>query len=296
MKKIKTDALPILRSEILKKKFVGQLSLIFLTFLWGTTFSFIKVVVNEIGFAYYVALRYGLATFLLFFVALFNKKENIGEQLKPGFILGILYFFGISLQGLGMEYTSASSAAFITGLSVVIVYVIEVISGREKPSAKLAIAIALSVLGLYFLSFSGFTVPNLGDLIVLAGAFFWALQIIATGKYSRNSNLFYLLMFESFFTAISATLFFPFVKMPSVNSILGVLLPLAYLSFFCTIIANALQLYGQRLVSNTEAAIIYLLEPVIAALFSHITIGEQLGINQIVGAVAIILAMAISSI
>jgi drug/metabolite transporter (DMT)-like permease len=233
---------------------------------------------------------------LLILVALFNKRENIGEQLKPGFILGILYFFGISLQGLGMEYTTASNAAFITGLSVVIVYVIEVVSGREKPSVKLAVAIVLSILGLYFLSFSGFEVPNLGDLIVLAGAFFWALQIIATGKYSRNSSLFYLLLFESFFTAISATLIFPFVRVPSISSILEVLLPLIYLSFFCTIIANALQLYGQRLVSNTEAAIIYLLEPVIATLFSHITIGEQLEINQIVGAIAIILAMAVSSI
>lgn len=284
----------------MKKKIIGQLLLVILTFLWGTTFSFIKIVVNTIGFAYYVALRYGLATFLLVFLVFFNKKEsakeNVMKELRPGFILGILYFFGISLQGLGMEYTSASNAAFVTGLSVVIVYGIEVASGKEKPSVKLAIAIALSIFGLYFLSFSSLAVPNFGDLIVLAGAFFWALQIIAVGKYSRNSNLFHLLTFESFFTAVSATLLFPFVTTPSVNNILEVLLPLIYLSFFCTIIANALQLYGQRLVSNTEAAIIYLLEPVIATLFSHIVIGEQLRINQIVGAIAIMLAMVISSI
>ncbi|MBO3802003.1 MAG: DMT family transporter [Thermoproteota archaeon] len=280
----------------MNKKVVGQLSLVALTFLWGTTFSFIKIVVRTIGFVYYVALRYGLATFLLTLIAFFNKKENLISQLKPGFILGILYFFGISLQGLGMEYTTASNAAFITGLSVVIVYAIEVFLRREKLSFKLALAVALSVFGLYFLSFSNFMMLNFGDIIVLAGAFFWALQIIAVGRYSRNSNIFYLLTFESFFTAISATLLFPLVEVPSIDSLIKVVFPLVYLSFFCTIIANALQLFGQKFVSNTEAAIIYLFEPVTAMLFSYITIGEQIGTNQIIGAISIMLAMAISSI
>lgn len=278
----------------MKEKIKGQLSLVLLTFLWGTTFSFIKEVVNKVGFVYYVALRYGLVTFLLAFIALFNRKEKATEQLKPGLVLGILYFFGISLQGLGMEYTNASNAAFITGLSVVMVYAIEVFLGKEKPSTKLAIATVLSVVGIYFLSFNGLTSVNVGDVIVLIGAFFWAFQIVAMGKFSRNSDLFYLLLFESFFTAISAFLLLPLVKVPPISNIVDVLLPLVYLSILCTAIANALQIYGQRFVSSTEAAIIYLLEPVVATLFAHLTMGEQLETNQIIGAISIMIAMAVA--
>ncbi len=274
---------------------VGWLALIVLTLVWGTTFPFIKIAVNSIGFAWYVALRFSLASLILAPIAVLKKRRELLDSVKYGAVLGILFFGGITLQGLGMEYTAASNAGFITGLSVVMVYAIEVLLGREKPSIRLSTAVLLSVAGLYLLSASDTIHFNIGDLIVLAGAVFWALQVIAVGTYSRQASLIPLLFYEGFFTALGGlTLAVP-TGIPAASSLMAAAYAIAYLAVFCTIVANTLQLYGQRFVKNVDAALIYLLEPVFAALFSHLILGEEMGLRRLAGAAAIVGAMAVSS-
>jgi len=280
----------------MKSKFVGQAILILLTFIWGTTFPVMKIIVENIGFAYYVFLRFSIASIILApYIFLRYKAKILFKDMFPGIVLGILFLGGISFQGLGIEYTSASNAAFITGLSVVFVYLIEVAIGREKVSIQLLLAIILSIIGLYLLSFKDMFTPCIGDLIVLIGSFFWAFQIISVGRYSKKFDLSRLLFFEISSTALGSILLLSFIKMPSLNNILDMIPYILYLSIFCTIFTNMLQLYGQKLVSNVEAAIIYLMEPVFAYMLSFIMLGEQLSIRQFFGAFFIMLAMILSS-
>jgi len=280
----------------MKSKFVGQAILILLTFIWGTTFPVMKIIVENIGFAYYVFLRFSIASIILApYIFLRYKAKILFKDMFPGIVLGILFLGGISFQGLGIEYTSASNAAFITGLSVVFVYLIEVAIGREKVSIQLLLAIILSIIGLYLLSFKDMFTPCIGDLIVLIGSFFWAFQIISVGRYSKKFDLSRLLFFEISSTALGSILLLSFIKMPSLNNILDMIPYILYLSIFCTIFTNMLQLYGQKLVSNVEAAIIYLMEPVFAYILSFIMLGEQLSIRQFFGAFFIMLAMILSS-
>ncbi|RLF00330.1 MAG: hypothetical protein DRJ57_01075 [Thermoprotei archaeon] len=274
---------------------VGVASLVALTLVWGTTFPAIKAVVSSIGFAYYVALRFGLATLLLMPVAA-RRAHELRRYLRPGAALGLLYFSGITLQGLGMEFTTASNAAFVTGLSVVMVYVIEVLLGAEKPSLELTGAVALATLGMYLLSLSGFPLQlAVGDLIVLVGALFWALQIIAVDRLSSGS-LTTLLLMECGITAAAASTLSPLTGPLPLAELRAALPHLLYLALVCTPIANALQLYGQRWVRSVDAALIYLLEPVFAALFSFIFLGEMMTPRQAVGALLILTAMAVSSL
>ncbi|RLE70424.1 MAG: EamA/RhaT family transporter [Thermoprotei archaeon] len=280
----------------MKSKFVGQAILILLTFIWGTTFPVMKIIVENIGFAYYVFLRFSIASIILApYIFLRYKAKILFKDMFPGIVLGILFLGGISFQGLGIEYTSASNAAFITGLSVVFVYLIEVAIGGEKVSIQLLLAIILSIIGLYLLSFKDMFTPCIGDLIVLIGSFFWAFQIISVGRYSKKFDLSRLLFFEISSTALGSILLLSFIKMPSLNNILDMIPYILYLSIFCTIFTNMLQLYGQKLVSNVEAAIIYLMEPVFAYMLSFIMLGEQLSIRQFFGAFFIMLAMILSS-
>lgn len=280
----------------MKSKFVGQAILILLTFIWGTTFPVMKIIVENIGFAYYVFLRFSIASIILApYIFLRYKAKILFKDMFPGIVLGILFLGGISFQGLGIEYTSASNAAFITGLSVVFVYLIEVAIGGEKVSIQLLLAVILSIIGLYLLSFKDMFTPCIGDLIVLIGSFFWAFQIISVGRYSKKFDLSRLLFFEISSTALGSILLLSFIKMPSLNNILDMIPYILYLSIFCTIFTNMLQLYGQKLVSNVKAAIIYLMEPVFAYMLSFIMLGEQLSIRQFFGAFFIMLAMILSS-
>jgi len=273
----------------------GLLALVALTAIWGTTFPAIKVVVGSIGFLYYVAIRFSLAALLLAPLAA-ARRAAVRRHLAPGLLLGLLYFAGISLQGWGMEYTRASNAAFVTGLSVVFVYALEATLGRAPLSPRLALAVALAVAGLYLMSFSGteFRVM-VGDAIVLCGAVFWALQIVAVDRVA-SGDLPSLLFLECLTTALLAAAATPLTGPPSGAALASSLPPLLYLATVCTAGANALQLYGQRYVGSVEAAFIYLLEPVFAALFSYLALGEALAPLQALGAAAIVSAMALSSI
>ena len=279
-----------------KLRAIGYVALLMLTFLWGTTFPFIKIVVSSIGFSYYVLLRFSIASLLLLPIAYFRLKINFKETLWPGFVLGMLFLGGIELQGLGMEYTTASNAAFITGLSVVLVYVFEVASGRERFSARLTLAVLLSVIGVYLLSTTNSLHFRIGDLIVFIGAVFWAFQIIAVGVYARKYDLASLVFYEILFTSLCALLIALFFPTPTFEKLMFTLPSLLYLAIACTIVTNSLQLYGQKYVSSTQAAIIYLLEPVFAAVLSYLILGEVFTLKQIAGSVLILLAMALSTI
>lgn len=279
----------------MKSKALGRSLLLTLTFLWATSFPSIKIVVGSIGFNYYVALRFTLASIpMLLYAALKADNTLLRRNLKPGLILGILFLGGISLQGFGMEYTSASNAAFITGLSIVFVYVIEVLFGRERFTLRLTLAVFFASTGMYLLSLQdGFTL-NLGDLIVLGGSLFWALQIVSVGVYTRNHDLTYLLFYEILFTAFGGVLLLPLTPPPQ-RILAETLFYTVYLSIACTVVANALQLYGQRIVPNVEAAFIYLMEPVFASILSYLILGETMGVKEVAGASLIIAAIGLSS-
>lgn len=271
----------------------GIASLTALTAIWGTTFPAIKVVVGSIGFLYYVAIRFTLASAILAPFA-FKKLKELRDFAPEGLLIGSLYFGGITLQGWGMEYTRASNAAFVTGLSVVFVYVLEVAFGRAKPSLCFIGALLLAVLGLHALSFSeGVYELMLGDLIVLAGSLFWALQIISVDRVAKG-DLYSLLFLECLVNAVGASLLSFAFSTLNVGNLKDTIIPLAYLATVCTLGANALQLYGQRWVGSVEAAMLYLLEPVFATAFSYILLGEQLSPAQALGALAVLASMALS--
>ncbi|HDD64349.1 MAG TPA: DMT family transporter [Thermoprotei archaeon] len=279
-----------------RRKALGYASLLSLTFLWGTSFPAIKITVNGVGFIYYVFLRFIFASIVL--IVLLAPKLNFLElrrHFKPGVVLGVIFFLGLSFQGFGMEYTSASNSAFITSLSVVILYVIEVALGREKLSLKLIGSIALSMLGVYMLSFEDSFTPNIGDMIVLVGSIFWALHIMFVGNYTRRYNLIYLLLTQVLVTMICGVIPLPFASYPSRSIILAVLPHTVYLALACTILANMLQLYGQRYIRDVNAALIYLLEPVFATILSIIILGENISLRQSIGILAIVTAVALSS-
>jgi len=273
----------------------GVLSLLLLTLLWGTTFPEIKVVVSLVGYSYYVALRFLLASAMLTPLVA-GRRERLTAAARPGVVLGALFLGGITLQGMGMQYTSSSNAAFVTGLSIVIVYVLEVLAGRERLGLRLATAVALATSGLYLLSVTDGLEFSVGDLIVLAGAFFWALHIIFTGMYSRKYSLDGLLYVQNVVTALGG-LALTALSPPAPPNLLAVAAPhILYLSTVCTILAGFLQLYGQQRVRNVEAAVIYLMEPVFAALSSYFILGEVMTVRQLAGACLILASLAIVSV
>lgn len=270
----------------------GLVALILTSVLWGTSFPVIKTVmyyVNEYTYTWVRSLIaiLGLTPYLLY--TYYRGRFSVSTA-KGGLLAGIAYALGLWLQGWGTKYTTASNSAFITGLSVIYVHIYSATVMRRY-SIKLFLALILSISGLYLLTTptTGF---NLGDLLVLAGSFMWALQIILVDRYSGGDPL----IFTLFEMTPALTFLIPDVVFYGTISVsINVLLMITYLAFVCSNAAFALQVFGQRYVSPAVTAIVFLLEPVVAATLSYVLLSEVITSIKALGASLILTAMFLSS-
>ena len=276
------------------RKYEGIVALVMTSFLWGTSFPVIKVVIAGISEFTYTWLRSviavtGLLPYLIYYLRKHGRLSS--EGVKGGLLAGLTYALGLWLQGWGTRYTTASNSAFITGLSVVFVHLYVGIV-RRSYSPYLGLSLALSVAGLYLI-----TVPttgfNVGDLLVLIASTLWAAQVVLVSRYCRGDPLTF-----TFFEMLPAIAFIvPDVVTGSVGPFKPeYVLMIAYLGLICSDVAFTLQVLGQRYVSAAVAAVVFLLEPVFAAVLAHILISEVMTLQQVLGASLIVTAMLIASL
>jgi drug/metabolite transporter (DMT)-like permease len=220
-----------------------------------------------------------------------KNRGRLIRAARPGMLLGFLYFGGIILQGLGTAYTSASNSGFITSLYIPIVYAIDVMWHRSNYSHKLTLALIFSLIGMYLIS-GGSYESRIGDLLVLAGAFFWAFQVLAVDSFSKKHSSLDLVFFQYAVTAAMGFATTPFqLSFEKMTKVFHILL---YLAAVCSVIVGALQIIGQKYTSASLAVLIYALEPIFAAVFSFLIRGERLGVVESLGAILILVSVIIS--
>ncbi|MCD6488200.1 MAG: DMT family transporter [Desulfurococcales archaeon] len=270
-------------------KYRGLAALIATSLLWATSFPAIKIVVSIVHEYTYTWLRsllamLGLTPYIILYIV--RKRGLSGRVVKGGLLAGIAYALGLWLQGWGTRYTTASNSAFITGLNMVFVHIYTGVVLRRY-SLRLALSLLLALVGLYYLTMpsTGF---NIGDLLVLLGAFTWAAQVIIVDRFSQENPL----VFTFFEMAPALAFIIPdmlFNEAPSIQ--VDVFLAILYLAIICSDTAFALQVYGQKYIIPATAAIIYLLEPVAATFFAYIVLRETMNTLQAIGAVIILASM-----
>ncbi len=279
----------------MRSKALGLALLAALTLVWGTSFPAIKVVVPLLGADSYVYLRFAMATLALTPYAAYRlakSSNSLKRALVPGVVLGVAYFAGIWLQGFGMEFTTATNAGFITSLYIPIVYAIDVLAFKSRYGASFIVSAVLSVLGLYLIS-GGVSGVNLGDLLVLGGAFAWALHVVAVDRFASSHHALDLVFIQYLVTTLLGGALVGFsLDVSALGQVLPIIL---YLALACSVLAGALQVVGQRYTTPSEAALVYTLEPVFAALFSYALLGETLSGARLLGAALILISVTIAS-
>lgn len=276
-------------------KILGLALLVALTLVWGTSFPAIKIAVPLLGANSYVYLRFAIATLALTPYAAYRlarSTENFRASLIPGAALGLIYFTGIWLQGFGMEFTTATNAGFITSLYIPIVYAIDVLVFKARYGANFIVSAALSALGLYLLS-GGIEGINPGDLLVLGGAFAWALHVVAVDRFAGKHHALDLVYIQYLVTSFLGGALVNFNL--DLNALVQVFPIMLYLALSCSVLAGVLQVVGQRYTTPSEAALIYTLEPVFAALFSYALLGETLSGVKLLGALLILASVTLAS-
>lgn len=267
------------------KRLYADLGLLVVALIWGSTFPVVKLALDHVSPFAFNALRF-LLTSLLFLP--FLKRMDF----KAGFIIGFTTFLGYAFQTVGLQFTTATNAGFITSIYIVLTPVVAFLLYREKIAPMEILATILAFLGLYLLSgYSGF---RYGDILILFCAVSFAFEIVLISHYSRNSNPISLAGWQVLAVGIFSSFFVPFTtKRFEINSY--VLIALLITGIFATLVAKILQNYLQAYTKSVDAGIILSMEGVFSHLFSLVFLNERLSLLQYSGVALTILALILVS-
>ena len=211
-------------------------------------------------------------------------------------LMGLALFAGYALQTFGLRLTTPAKAGFITGLSVVIVPVVSTLALRQRLSRGVWLGVGLATAGLALLSLQ-VTNPvraplsvSTGDLLVLGCAVAFACQILLTGRFAPRWDPLLLTFGQIVVVAITAGIAALLLESPPAPGG-SVLFAAAFTGILATSLAFGIQTAAQRFTSSTRTALVFATEPVFAALFSFLLIGEVLGPRQLVGCALILAGM-----
>lgn len=277
----------------------SDLLLLVAAFLWGTTFVAQRAAMDHIGPMLYNALRFALgAAVLLPVMAALRGSTAVGPRstgrllLYGGILAGLALFGGASMQQMGLVYTTAGKAGFITSLYVVLVPTAGLFLGHRCAAAVWLGAI-LAVAGLYLLSVAeSFTIGR-GDLLVLIGAFFWTLHVHLIGHLAGRANALHVACVQFLACSVLSLLAAVLFEEITLSAIGATAIPILYAGVFSAGVAFTLQIICQRTSPPAHAAIVMSLETVFAALAGGLILHERLNARDLLGCALMFMGLVV---
>ena len=248
--------------------------------------------------------RFALGGISLIPIMLVNRKRQTIDKSPPistktvilgGGLAGSVLFIGSSLQQVGIIYTTAGKAGFITGLYVIIVPVLGLFWRQQTEKSTWGGAI-LATIGLYFLSVTRDFSISRGDLLVLVSAFFWAGHVHIIGWFSGRIDPIKLAFLQFITCSVLSLVVAVFVETISVQKLFDATIPILYGGLVSVGIAYTLQVVAQRHAHPTHAAVILSLETVFAVIGGRIILGERLSSRGLAGCVLMFAGMLLSQV
>lgn len=268
----------------LVRRVVADVALFAVAISWGATFPLAKRLLVELPPFFYLALRFALAAVLLFGVC-GRQLPRLGRRgLIDGAILGALLTAGYSFQTVGLRTASATVAAFLTGLSVVMVPVLGLVRGR-RPGMLAWVGVGCALLGLALLTLAPRTGARfgLGEVLLLGCALAFAVHIVYQSRVAARSPALPLGLVQITVVAL-LTLVFSIGELKPLGLTPYATWALVGMAVVCTAAAFTIQAWAQRFTPPTHVGLLFAFEPVAAALFAWAWLGERLTSDQWVGA------------
>ena len=264
--------------------------------LWG--FGFVSAtwglrsftVAEVLGYRYIIAFILGEAIYYV----LNLKKPRLPSKFdfQYSILAGILLGGMLIMQTIGLQYTTATNSGFITTLYVIIVPVISHLVFKHKVTLTLYLYVLLALIGTLLLVGVTPSEVNKGDLWTLACSFMGAFHIIYIGRISNKVKDPF--RFSNMQSLWSFVVVLPMlIIQPRLNFQTEQWLPwfgILSLAIGSSLIGFYIQVRTQRVLSNTTASMLFLLESPFAFLFGSLFLAESLNLRQVIGALIIILA------
>jgi drug/metabolite transporter (DMT)-like permease len=224
-----------------------------------------------------------------------NRQTSARRLIFYGGLAGLAIFAGASLQQVGLVYTTAGKAGFITGLYVVIVPIMGLLWGQRTNTGTWGGAL-MAAAGMYLLSVNEDLTVSFGDLLELIGAVLWACHIHLIGWLSPKTDSLRLAFIQFMVCAAASLVTAVVIETASVADIVAAALPIIYGGALSVGVAYTLQVVAQRHAHPAHAAILLSLEAVFAAVGGWLILGEVMSGRGMVGCILMFTGMLVSQL
>jgi drug/metabolite transporter (DMT)-like permease len=286
---------------------MADLALAAIMAVWGSSFAILRVLLGGAGAhaagspLALVAVRMTLASALLLAWLALRRPQDLKALRSPGLLrdglfAGALLGAGFLLQTEGLLRTTASRSGFLTGMLVVLVPLIEFALFGKRPAPPALLGVLLAFAGMSALSApwaDSSAATLLGDSLTLGCALIFAGHIILLGRIASRHPLLPLLFVQLAVTGALAAAAGPFVEEQHFSGEPRLWLGIVYLALFATLLAFGIQTWAQRILPPVRVALLSALEPVFAALWAALLIGERLNSRELLGGALIVLGVAV---
>lgn len=290
----------------MKERIQGSICLFVTTLIWGSAFIAQSVGMDLIGpftfqfFRCLLAILFLIPVSFLFEIGKCSPGESVRRWKDPvlwktGFICGLALFAGQSLQQIGLVYTDAGKAGFITAMYIVLVPIIGLFLGGRLLMNDF-IGVTLAVVGLYLLSCTGASGINIGDICLMGCALGFAVQITLVDRFAKDIDGFRLNCVQAITVTVLSIPFMLATEKVVAQDVLSCWLPLCYAGVMSMGVAYSLQIIGQKHLPPTEASLIMSLESVIAALCGWAFLKERMTILELTGCALVFIAVILSQL
>lgn len=286
----------------MKKQLSGVIALSGATVIWGSAFIAQSVGMDKIGPFTFQAVRCFLAVVFLFPAsALFSKGKPFWKSWadpalwRSGVICGLALFAASSLQQIGLVYTDAGKAGFLTAMYIVFVPFLGLFLG-QRPGRNALLSLIPAIVGLYLLSCTSVSGINKGDVLLLLCAVAFSVQILLIDRHCAGLDGLKLNCIQALVAAVLSVPWALLTETVDASRIASCWLPLGYAGVLSMGVAYTLQIVGQKRVAPSAAALLMSLESVFAALFGWLLLHETMTGAEKLGCVLVFAAVVISQL
>ncbi len=266
--------------------------------MWGSSYIWSKILLNYLPY-FTILFFYSLGGLLILTAVFFRRLRSIDRKtILAGIGIGMFSIFSNISCMLALGNTSSSNTAFIVQMSVILTPMIMAAAERKLPGRKFVLGSLTAVLGLLLLTldFDSFSFDP-GDIFALANALFFSLYLASQKLFASKTDPAQFTFIQHITSAavFFAAAFFLERGKASIGDMNGISISVLVLSIFISVSTILIQSSALKFIRPEKATVIYTLEPVSAAVFAYIFIGERMeGFNAYLGCALIITAILLS--
>lgn len=287
------------------KKTLSNILLGITAIIWGMAFIFQRVGMDSIEPITFNAARMTSAAVFVSIIAIILDKnrtkdntKNVQEKRKivkktviGGVCCGIFLAAASTVQQIGIVYTTAGKAGFITAMYMLFVPIINLMLFKKKCSARVWIAVLVGIVGMYLLCVNdGLAFAN-GDLLILLCSLLFSGHILCCDHFSTYCNPIKLSALQFITAAIISSIIALITEEPSIEKSVSAAIPILYCGIVSGGIGYTLQITAQKYADPTTASLIMSLESVFAVIAGALFIGEKMSVQELFGCIVMFAAI-----